>query len=103
MSEQQADTGQLGELATALQSMVQYAEVLRAGAAGFAYMLPAEWTGPAANQFIVAFETWAVTAEALRAQTELLQQHVAGTRTAYDTTSSGLDTEWSSVRSQMSA
>ncbi len=101
MSEQRVDTGQLGELASSLQQLIAYSAALRDTSAGFAYMLPADWVGPASAQFLGAFETWAVSAEALRAQTEQLQALVAAARTAYDTTSTELDSSWSSALSQL--
>lgn len=101
MSEQRVDTAQLGELASSLQELISYSAALRDTSAAFAYMLPADWVGPASAQFLGAFETWAVSAEGLRAQTEQLQLLVAAVRTAYDTTSTELDSSWSSALSQL--
>jgi hypothetical protein len=46
---------------------------------------------------------WAASAEALRAQTESLQQLAAGSLSAYEQTIDELDSTWQSIRTGMSA
>ena len=103
MSEQQVDPAQLRSLAEALTQLTGYAEALRSGAGGFAYMLPAEWQGPASQQFLATFELWALSAGALRDQTDGLQKLAAGSLNAYELTIDGLTETWQSLRSGMGA
>ncbi len=103
MSEQQADIEQLRALNEALTELTTYVTALRDGAGGFAYMLPAEWQGPAMTQFLAAFELWSTTAEGLRAQTEGLQQQAEASHDAYKGTVEALDTSWQQIRSGMGA
>lgn len=103
MTEQAADIAALRSLTESLTSMVEYSDALRAGASAFAYMLPAEWQGPAFTQFLVVFETWAARAQILTEQTAGLQAHAAAVLAAYEQGTETLDTQWSSYRSQMSA
>ncbi len=103
MSEQKVDTDQLRALTETLQGLVEYTAALRDGSAGFAYMLPAEWQGPAFSQFIAAFDLWATTAESLRAQAESLKGRAEASLTAYETTISELDSQWSTIRSGLGA
>lgn len=103
MSEQAADLAALRTMTESLSAMVGYADALRAGSAAFAYMLPAEWQGPAFSRFLVAFETWAATAESLTAETAQLQAHAAAALTAYEQGVSMIDSQWSTYRGQLSA
>ncbi|GMA27244.1 hypothetical protein [Arenivirga flava] len=103
MSEQAVDTVALRAMADALTELTTYAGMLRDGASSFAHMLPAEWQGPAMTQFLATFQTWSVSAEGLRAQTESLQQLAAAVVTAYEGASEQLDTTWSQVASGLQA
>jgi len=103
MSEQQADTTELRRLAEQMQQLVAYCDALASGASGFAYMLPAEWQGPAMAAFLDEFATWHVGADGLRAGAEGLQQLAAAATGAYEQTITGLDSSWSSFRSTVEA
>ncbi|MFC5338802.1 hypothetical protein [Leucobacter denitrificans] len=103
MSEQAADVAALQSMNESLTSMIEYADALRAGASAFAYMLPAEWQGPAFSRFLVAFETWAAGAQSLTEETAQLQAHAAAVLSAYEQGIETLDSQWSTYRSQMSA
>lgn len=103
MSEQAADIAALRSLNESLTAMIAYADALRAGSAAFAYMLPAEWQGPAFSRFLVTFETWAATAQALTEETTQLQGHAAKVLAAYEQGIDVLDSQWSSYRSQLNA
>lgn len=98
-----ASVAELRSLNEALTDMIGYADALRAGAAAFAYMLPAEWQGPAFSRFIVAFETWAASASLLTESTAELQAHAQAVLTAYENGISELDQIWSTYRTQISA
>jgi uncharacterized protein YukE len=103
MSDQVADTDALRALTEALTEMVTYTDALRAGASAFAYMLPAEWQGPAFSRFLSAFEVWAATATALTEETSALQAHVAHVLASYEQGIGELDGIWSSYRAQVGA
>jgi uncharacterized protein YukE len=103
MPEQKVDTDQLRALTETLQGLIDYTAALRDGSAGFAYMLPAEWQGPAFAQFLAAFELWSTTAESLRQQAESLRGLSQSALSAYETTISELDSQWSSIRSGLGA
>ena len=66
-------------------------------------MLPAEWQGPAFSRFLVAFETWAASAQSLTEETAQLQAHAQAVLTAYEQGIGELDSMWSSYRSQLGA
>ena len=103
MTEQVADTDALRSLNESLTSMIGYCDALRAGSAAFAYMLPAEWQGPAFSRFLVAFETWAASAAALTEETAQLQAHATHVLASYETGIGELDSIWSSYRGQLGA
>ncbi len=103
MSDQTADTDALRGLSEALTEMVTYTDALRAGASAFAYMLPAEWQGPAFTRFLAAFEAWSATASALTVETSGLQAHAAHVLASYEQGISELDGNWSSYRAQVGA
>ncbi len=103
MSEQAADVAALQSMNESLTSMIEYADALRAGASAFAYMLPAEWQGPAFSRFLVAFETWSAGAQSLTEETAQLQAHAAAVLSAYEQGIETLDSQWSTYRSQMGA
>ena len=103
MSEQAADIAALRSMSESLNSMIGYADGLRAGATAFAYMLPAEWQGPAFSRFLVTFETWAASAQALVEETTQLQAHSATVLSAYEKGTAELDNQWSSYRGQLGA
>lgn len=103
MSEQAADVAALRSMNESLTSMIGYADALRAGASAFAYMLPAEWQGPAFSRFLVSFETWAASAQSLVEETSQLQNHAATVLAAYEQGIAALDTSWSSYRGQLGA
>lgn len=103
MSEQAADVADLRSLNESLTSMIAYADALRAGSAAFAYMLPAEWQGPAFSRFLVAFETWAAGAQSLTEETTQLQAHAQAVLSAYEQGIGELDSTWSSYRGQLGA
>lgn len=97
MAEQQADTAELKALADTLGELVNYCSALKQGAAGFAYMLPAEWQGPAMANFLGMFEKWQLGAEAMTLAAEGLQDQVSGAHTAYTETIQSLDEAWSKL------
>lgn len=103
MSEQAADIAALRALSESLQGLVSYADTLRAGATAFAYMLPAEWQGPAFSRFLVSFETWAAAASALTEETAQLQAHAAHVLSSYETGIAEVDSVWASYRGQLGA
>jgi uncharacterized protein YukE len=97
MAEQQADTADLKALADTLGELVAYCSALKQGASGFAYMLPAEWQGPAMSNFLGMFEKWQLGAEAMTQAAEGLQDQVAGAHTAYEKTITSLDDAWAKL------
>ena len=97
MAEQQADVAELKALADTLGELVAYCTALKQGAGGFAYMLPAEWQGPAMANFLGMFEKWQLGAEAMTLAAEGLQDQVAGAHTAYDLTITSLDEAWNEL------
>lgn len=103
MAEQKVDIEALRSLNETLTSLITYTGALREGAGGFAYMLPAEWQGPAMTQFLSTFEMWAVNAETLRLQTEQLQKLAEAALTAYESTIDDVDDSWSKIRSGLGA
>ncbi|MCM3655664.1 WXG100 family type VII secretion target [Agromyces mediolanus] len=102
MSEQQADTTELKALADMLGELVTYCSALKQGASGFAYMLPAEWQGPAMANFIGMFEKWQLGAEAMTQAAEGLQDQVSGAHQAYTETIDTLDGAWSNLANGLS-
>lgn len=102
MAEQQADTADLKALADMLGELVTYCSALKQGASGFAYMLPAEWQGPAMANFLGMFEKWQLGAEAMTQAAEALQDQVEGAHQAYTETIESLDTAWSDLQSGLS-
>lgn len=103
MSEQQADTADLKALADMLGELVTYCTALKQGASGFAYMLPAEWQGPAMTNFLAMFEKWQLGAEAMSQAAEGLQDQVDGAHKAYTETIESLDESWSKLATSLSA
>ena len=100
---QVANVADLRSLNESLTEMIGYCDALRASAAAFAYMLPAEWQGPAFSRFIMTFETWAASAATLTESTADLQAHAQAVLTAYEDGISELDQIWSTYRSQINA
>lgn len=101
MGAQKADTADLQALIDSLGELVTYCTALRQGAGGFAYMLPAEWQGPAMSNFLSMFEKWALGADALTTAAGALQDQVEGAKKAYELTIESLDSSWSSMRSAL--
>jgi uncharacterized protein YukE len=101
MSEQQVDLASLQQLVTQMESLVRYCDALRQGAGGFAYMLPAEWQGPAMTQFLASFEAWSVGAQGLTESAQGLHELAKAVHTAYSTTVENLDTAWSDTRASL--
>ncbi|GAA1516252.1 uncharacterized protein YukE [Agromyces terreus] len=102
MAEQQADTADLKALADMLGELVTYCTALKQGASGFAYMLPAEWQGPAMSNFLSMFEKWQLGAEAMAQAAEGLQDQVDGAHKAYTETIESLDDSWHKLASGLS-
>lgn len=103
MNEQAADVAALRSLNESLVSMIEYADALRAGATAFAFMLPAEWQGPAFSRFLLTFETWSAGAQSLTEESAQLQAHAQAVLTAYEQGLGELDTMWSKYRGQLGA
>lgn len=101
MGDQKADTADLQALTDSLGELVNYCTALKQGAAGFAYMLPAEWQGPAMSNFLSLFEKWQLGAEALTTAAEGLQSQADGARQAYQQTIESLDTAWNQIASSL--
>lgn len=101
MAQQKADTADLKALAEAMGELVNYCDALRQGASGFAYMLPAEWQGPAMANFLALFERWQLGAEALTLAAEGLQDQVDSARQAYEMTIESLDTSWNQIEAAL--
>lgn len=97
MGTQKADTADLQALADALGELVNYCTALKQGASGFAYMLPAEWQGPAMANFLSMFEKWQLGADGMMQAAAGLQAQVAAAQQAYELTSEGLDTSWAQI------
>lgn len=102
MSEQQVDLASLQQLVTQMETLVTYCEALRQGAGGFAYMLPADWQGPAMVTFLSSFEAWSVGAQGLRDSAQGLHELAAAVHSAYSTTVESLDTAWSDTLASLS-
>ncbi|MBF0817013.1 hypothetical protein ACH0AH_02685 [Microbacterium paludicola] len=101
MAEQQADTTQLRNLTQTLQSLVEYCEALRAGAGGFAYMLPNEWQGPASQRFMGQFETWAAGAEGMRQAAEALKAQAEAAEAAYSSAIEAETSRWDQLSANL--
>ncbi|WP_350349139.1 hypothetical protein ABIQ69_04160 [Agromyces sp. G08B096] len=101
MSEQQADTTELRELVQTMNELVGYCSALKQGASGFAYMLPAEWQGPAMQAFLGSFTAWAVGASALEQTAEGLKKQAEASSDSYSKTIESLDTSWSKIQSNL--
>ncbi len=101
MSEQQADINDLTSLTESMADLVTYATALKQGAGGFAYMLPADWQGPAMHAFLGSFETWSVSAHALIDAATKLQEQANTAKTAYSNTVEGLDESWTDFQSNL--
>lgn len=101
MAEQQADTAELRELVQTMNQLVGYCSALKQGASGFAYMLPAEWQGPAMQAFLGSFTAWAVGASALEQTAEGLKAQAEVSSNAYSKTIESLDTSWSKLDSNL--
>lgn len=99
MAEQQADTAELRALAQTMTELMGYCSALKQGASGFAYMLPAEWQGPAMQAFLGSFAAWAVGGTALEETAEALQKQAQASFDAYDATIESLDTSWTTIES----
>lgn len=103
MSEIEVDTVALRGLTEELASLVQYCAALRAGAGGFAYMLPADWQGPAMANFINAFEAWAASANTMTEIAGGLRDHAGGVLSAYESAVTFADGTWQGVSTQLSS
>ena len=103
MAEIEVDTVALRGLTEELASLVEYCTALRAGAGGFAYMLPADWQGPALANFINTFEAWATSANAMTEYATGLRDHAAGVLSAYEGAISHADGTWQGVTTQLSS
>ena len=103
MSEFEVNTVSLRGLTEELSSLVEYCTALRAGASGFAYMLPADWQGLAMANFINTFEAWAVAANTMTETATGLRDHAAGVLAAYEAAVAHADGTWQSVEQQLSA
>jgi uncharacterized protein YukE len=101
MAEQKVDTDALRTMTETLQTLIDYTQDLRDASQGFAYSLPAEWQGPAMARFIASFETWAVTAEGLRQQSEMLKTQADAALAAYEATIDATKTSWSEIQSSL--
>ena len=101
MSEQQADTNELRQLVQTMNELVNYCSTLKEGASGFAYMLPAEWQGPAMQAFLGSFAAWAVGAAALQDVAESLHDQVQVAHDAYSQTIDDLDSSWAKIQANL--
>jgi uncharacterized protein YukE len=101
VAEQQADTAELQALVQTMGELVAYCSALKQGASGFAYMLPAEWQGPAMQSFLGAFSAWAVGATALEQTADGLLAQAQVTFDAYTATIEGLDSSWADLESSL--
>ncbi|WP_430591641.1 hypothetical protein [Humidisolicoccus flavus] len=101
MAEQKADTTELQGFEDTLAGLVQYCDALRTSSAGFAYMLPNDWQGPALSAFISNFSSWETTASALSLQAESLRAQVETAKATYEAASSALDTQWNTTLGEM--
>jgi uncharacterized protein YukE len=101
MAEQQADTAELRALAQTMTELMGYCSALKQGASGFAYMLPAEWQGPAMQAFLGSFTAWAVGATALEQTAGDLQKQAQASFDAYTATIENLDSSWSTIDSNL--
>ena len=103
MSEIEVDTVALRGLTEQLSSLVEYCSALRAGAGGFAYMLPADWQGPAMAAFLATFESWAVSANTMTETATGLRDHAAAVLSAYEGAVTHVDGTWESVSTQLTS
>jgi uncharacterized protein YukE len=101
VAEQQADTAELRALAQTMTELMGYCSALKQGASGFAYMLPAEWQGPAMQAFLGSFSAWAVGATALEQTAESLQKQAQASFDAYSATIEDLNSSWSKIESNL--
>jgi uncharacterized protein YukE len=101
MAGQHADTTELGNLKQTLQSLIEYCEALRAGAGGFAYMLPNDWQGPASQRFMAQFESWALGAEGMRQMAESLKAQVEAAEAAYTSAIESEDSRWEQITANL--
>ncbi|UOE42648.1 WXG100 family type VII secretion target [Agromyces larvae] len=101
MSEQQADTSDLRQLAQTMNELVNYCSALKEGASGFAYMLPTEWQGPAMQAFLGSFAAWAAGAAALQDVAESLHDQVQLSFDAYSQTIEDLDSSWTEIEANL--
>ena len=101
MSEQQADIAELQRLVDTMQSLKEHCDALKQGAAGFAYMLPAQWQGPAMGAFIAFFETWSVGAQSLADGAGQLHAQADTAQKAYQATVDELDAAWTTFEGSL--
>lgn len=101
MAQQRADTKELSQLEQTMQSLIEYCEALRAGAGGFAYMLPNDWQGPASTRFMAQFEAWAVGAEGMRQAAEGLKAQAGAAEDAYTQAIDAADNLWNKIKSNV--
>jgi len=95
VSEQQADTAELERLVEALTALTEHCQSLQQSANGFAYMLPAQWQGPAMGAFLAFFEMWSLSAASLTEGAHGLALQASSAHKAYEATIHELDTAWS--------
>ncbi|WP_394552987.1 WXG100 family type VII secretion target [Agromyces sp. MMS24-JH15] len=101
MSDQQADTNELRQLAQTMTELVNYCSALKEGSSAFAYMLPAEWQGPAMQAFLGSFAAWAAGAAAMQDVAESLHDQVQVAHDAYSQTIDALDTSWAKIEANL--
>jgi uncharacterized protein YukE len=103
VTQQQVDITALRGLVEQLESLIDYTESLKTGASGFAYMLPAEWQGPAMSEFLGSFQTWEAGAATLTEQARDMHSVAKAALDAYEKAVESLDTSWSKFQSAVGA
>jgi hypothetical protein len=101
MGAQQAETTDLLALSNMMSDLTSYCAALRQGAVNFAYILPAEWHGPAFGAFITLFEQWSAGAEALTNGASDLHLLADRSYQVYTGTIEALDTEWTKYQNSL--
>lgn len=98
---QQADIAALQHLATTMGQLKTYCTTLKDSSHGFAYMLPADWQGPAHTAFLGSFVTWEAMAAELITGADQLEKLATAIHKAYDSGTTDLDTTWSQIEGQL--
>lgn len=101
MTDQQADIDGLKNLADTMGQLKSYCETLKDSSHGFAYMLPADWQGPAHTAFLASFVTWEAMAEELITAAGELEKFATAVHKAYDQGTNDLDSTWSEIQSSL--